>query len=37
MLSEKSIADVEGSIILMQLHNDTKYLKKALNRSIDLY
>jgi len=37
MLSEKSITDIEGSIILMQLHNDTNCLKKVLKRSIELY
>jgi len=28
------IADIEGSIILMQLHRDTSFLRKALQRSI---
>ena len=36
-LSEKAIADIEGSIILMQLHNDTTYLQNALNRGIQSY
>tara|TARA_Y100000782_G_C10185906_1_gene266529 strand:- start:4203 stop:4757 length:555 start_codon:yes stop_codon:yes gene_type:complete len=36
-LSLKSIADIEGSIILMLLHSDTSYLKNALNRSIESY
>ena len=29
------IADIEGSIVLMQLYRDKTYLKKALKRSID--
>ena len=36
-LSENSITDIEGAIILMQLHNDTKYLKNALKRVIESY
>ncbi len=29
------IADIEGSIVLMQLYRDTTYLKKALKRTVD--
>ena len=36
-LSIQSIVDIEGSIILMQLHNDTLYLKNSLNRIVNLY
>ena len=31
---QKIIADIEGSLILVQLHKDTSYLRKALQRSI---
>ena len=36
-LSIKAIVDIEGSMILMQLHNDTKYLKDSLNRIMKTY
>ena len=33
-LVEQIIADIEGSIILMQLHKNPKYLRKAFDRTI---
>jgi AcrR family transcriptional regulator len=32
-ISEQVIADIEGSIVLMQLYKDTNYLKKSLERA----
>lgn len=36
-LSVRTIIDIEGSIILMQLHDDVKYLKKSIKRCINYY
>jgi len=36
-LSIKSLTDIEGSIILMQLHEDRKYLEEAISRCIKSY
>ncbi|MBK6267355.1 TetR/AcrR family transcriptional regulator [Marivirga sp. S37H4] len=33
---QQIIGDIEGSIIIMQLHKDNLYLKRALNRSIEM-
>ncbi|MGB0524280.1 MAG: TetR/AcrR family transcriptional regulator [Flammeovirgaceae bacterium] len=33
-LTQQTIAEIEGSIILMQLHKNTDYLQQALNRII---
>lgn len=35
-LSSQVMADIEGSIILMQLRNDSRYLQNALKRTMDL-
>ncbi len=35
-LAQVTIADIEGSIILMQLRKDTRYLKAAIERAIHL-
>ncbi len=34
---QQIIVDIEGSIILMQLHRDPSYLSRAMQRSIDRY
>lgn len=36
-IAEQILADVEGSLVLMQLHKDISYLQRALDRSKALY
>ena len=36
ILGQQIIVDIEGSIILMQLHNNVAYLKKAMERAMEM-
>ncbi|MEL6190612.1 MAG: hypothetical protein AAFR66_01115 [Bacteroidota bacterium] len=35
-LGKRTIVDIEGSIVLMQLHGDIQYLQDSIDRCIEL-